>query len=174
MLKTVTAFLLASVLVSAVQASTYGIYVTPETKGYSMDVFDQKTISGPFGGFVYIAMCDTWSEVYAGPTFAPAKWIELGLGVGFEVADDPGRLGGYVWLGHGNLSFTYLFEDGGSGPWHKARVDYRLTDRLTVGLLEKRETGKGFSVGYALDKKTKLGLEAYENKPIRLSLSVSF
>lgn len=139
----------------------------------SFDVYATKKINEQWGIFGYAAKCDDWSEVYVGPTYSPNANFQVGLGPGFE-KDQVSRFGGFVWAGKGKVSATYLFEGSGSGPWHKFRLDFKASPRVSVGLTNKSPHGWGLTTAYTLSPGLVTRVTAYENRLISTELGVSF
>lgn len=148
---------------TAQAATTLGVEKNLATGGISFDLFGQSEISDQFGWFGYFLVTDGgYSEAYLGPTWAPISNLEIGLGYGIEAADDPGRFGGYVWTGKGKASLLCLYEDGGSGPWHRINLGYQVTPKLYLGVSDRSFYGKGALIWYKLDEKVNLQLNVYE------------
>ena len=143
-------------------ATTMGVEKDLSSGSVCFDLFAQDQISTELGWFSYFLVTDGWSEAYVGPTYSPNPNLQIGLGYGLEQADDPGRFGGYVWAGKGKFSATWLFEDGGTGPWHRLNLGYQIDPRWRVVLSDRSFYGKGVSVEYQLDKQVKLQLNAWE------------
>lgn len=78
------------------------------------------SLRSPIGWYAWSQVGETYAQVYAGPTVAPTKWLQVGAAVGLEQAASIGRFGSFVWLGAGRCSILGVYEDGGSGPFQKA------------------------------------------------------
>ena len=126
------------------------------------------------GAFVYVSGSRNWAETYAGATYSPAPWAEIALGIGLEQADSPIRLGGWVWLGQGDVSFCHLFEDGGSGPWHKTILSLVINEHLKIGALDRSFMGRGAFAEIAISGDNVVNTTVYEGGDWTLSLSHSF
>lgn len=124
--------------------------------------------------FVFAQVATGWAQAYAGMKYSPAPWAEVSLGIGLEQADSPFRVGGSVWLGQGRVSALHLFEDGGSGPWHKTTVAYKATSELSLGLVDRSFCGRGLTAEYKLSNDTTLTVAAYNSGQKTAALSYSF
>ncbi len=168
-------FLVALVIVTILPVwaaeTTVGVQDNLETGGLTLDVFTTKSISTETGLFFYALGCEGYAEAYAGATWSPRPFIQLALGYGVEQANPSNRVGGWLWLGEGKLSFIHLFEDGGSGPWHKTELDYQLTPSVKIGLVDKTTWGNGAVVGFRANKMSEVKLYACQHATV---LSTSF
>lgn len=158
----------------ACASGTLGIYCAPDSGEVSFDVYMTRSLTGRLGAFGCLVVSDDWSEAYVGPTysFTPNFGIELGAGV--ESDQESVRWGGDIWACQGKTSVVYLFEAGGSGPWHKLKVLYSVTPRLTAGVVEKSGAGFGATASYKLDGSTALGLTAYHDGTSQAALCIGF
>ena len=125
------------------------------------------------GTFSYALVCQNWAEAYVGKVFSPAPWFEIAAGIGLERADDPIRLGGWVWTGQGRYSLLHVWEQGGSGPWHKTIVMAKVNDHLNAGVIDRSFFGRGITAEYKLGQ-TKLTGALYDGGATTLALSHSF
>lgn len=126
------------------------------------------------GTFAYACASKNWGELYVGKTYSPAPWIELAAGVVFETGQDTPRFGGSVWAGEDRFSFLHLWEQGGSGPWHKTKVMYQTSDELHIGLIDRAFYGCGITAEYKLGSSSKLSAAWYDSGKGTVSLSTSF
>ncbi len=126
------------------------------------------------GYFAYAFGSKHWAEAYGGVTYSPTPWADFGLGAGLERADDPFRYGGWVWLGQGDVSFCHLFEDGGSGPWHKTTLSLKVDERLTVGAIDRSFLGRGAFAELAFGDGQSINIADYEGGAWTFSLSQTF
>lgn len=131
-----------------------------------------KSLDAKLGAFLFVQAYPEWSQFYAGPTYSPADWCQVGLGAGMESEGSAGRLGGWVWAGKGKLSATWAFEESqsrGSGAWHKSFIQYQATERVSLGLIDRSFYGTGALVEYTLDSATKVRGAFYEGGASTLS-----
>jgi hypothetical protein len=138
-----------------------------------IDVYMNRSLENHWGAFGYLSVSRNWSEAYVGPaySFTPNFGLEIGYGV---ESGQPGRWGGDVWACQGKVSAVYLFEAGGSGAWHKLKLLYSATPRLTAGLVEKSGDGFGATASYKLVGCTSLVLTAYESGTSQAGVSIGF
>lgn len=126
------------------------------------------------GYFAYALGCKQWAEAYGGVTYSPTSWADFGLGAGLEQADNPIRLGGWVWLGQGDVSFCHLFADGGSGPWHKSTLTLKVDERLSIGAIGRSFKGRGAFAEVAIGEGRSINSAIYEGGAWTFSLSQKF
>jgi len=113
--------------------------VAPSIDGYMTHGFT----GSQFGTFAWFFVGEHWAEGYAGLTYAPLSWCQVGLGFGLEQADDPWRVGSSLWVGNGRWSVLALLEDGGGAFWHRVVANYRVNPILGVGLMSEEFVGVG-------------------------------
>lgn len=158
----------------ACASGTLGITNTLNSGDTSFDVYMNRSLDSHFGVFGCLSVSRDWSEAYVGPTYTFSPHFGLEIGYGVESGQLSGRWGGDIWACQGKTSVTYLFEGGGSGPWHKLKVLYSVTPRLTAGVVEKSGAGFGATASYKLDGSTALGLTAYQNGTSQAALCIGF
>jgi len=157
-------------------ASQIEVDYAPQTNCTTAQVLLQepvKEVKG-LGVFAYELVGKNWSEAYAWLTYSPVPQLELALGYGTEEAKNPNRLGGWVWAGKDRLSGIYLFEDGGSGPWHKLELKYAATDRVSLGYVERSYSGEGLMAEYKLTSSEKVRVYSFKEGTTEVSLIHSF
>lgn len=114
-------------------------------------------IYGNCGAFVFGQKFSSgYWQTYGGPMCKPLPWLEVGAGVGREDADKPNRRAAYAIASNDFGSMTAIFENGGSGAFHKVIVMKAVTDSLGIGLMDQKFLGFGPRVEYALTKNTTL------------------
>ena len=103
-----------------------------------------------------------WTEIYAGPTFMPRKWIEIQIGAGGD-SNHKGRLGAGVYLG-GHLGNGMLaMEQGGSGFWYKTTYSHHVAGPVALGIFSRRFGDTGPLVEVKLSKGRTLWFTAGPN-----------
>jgi hypothetical protein len=130
----------------------------PNAKSTSTAV--EATFSHSFndqwGSYTWFQMGQGYRQVYAGPTWSPRPWMQVGLALGAENAQDKKalhantylRAGGFLWVGRGSSSFVLIGEDGGIGSWWRSEFNFALTGRLGLGFLAQNHKGIGPRVEY--------------------------
>ena len=113
--------------------------ISPTVDTYMTHAFNDSK----WGTFAWFLVCENWAEGYAGLTFAPLSWCQLGLGFGLEKADDPWRVGGSVWFGHERYSLLILLEEGGGAFWHRIVANYKLSRVFGIGYMSEEFVGVG-------------------------------
>lgn len=128
------------------------------------------------GASLWFLATDNYWEVYAGPTWSPRKWIEVGVSAGLEKDTHPWRVEQSLWLGHGRVSGLLILEEGGSGLWYKATADYQVSKRLSAGYLDQRFKGRGPEIEYKAGRVRAWGafLMGGERKTIQVGVQFSF
>ena len=77
--------------------------------------FGKKKISDKFHLAIYTLVNKRFSEALVGFTYAPKKWIKIGLSSGIEnnaISPVGYRFGSSLWLGKGKNSLFSIFEKG--------------------------------------------------------------
>ncbi len=125
-------------------------YVTPQGATPRIDGLLTQPIKGQIGSFVWFQVQQGYSQAYGGATYSPKPWVQFALGAGLEEDKRPARIGSYVWIGKARLSALGVFEDGGSGFWHKAETNYQISKTLGVGSLSERFKGSGPKIEFSV------------------------
>ncbi len=148
------AFLVASPLWSQVHGS-----MEMETHLQSGETYLQGEfwLQGNFteklGFFGWALEAKAWSEIYAGPSWKPASWLQVGAGAGFEHGVHKARFAQFLWMGQGPVYLFALAEEGGGfGFWYRAFAMYMINNRFQVGLMSQHKLGIGPKVEIALFK----------------------
>jgi len=137
-----------------------------ETTGASQIIFQSDKSSVPtaeiflahrfdwhgLGFSAFALVVEGWAQFYAGPTWAPADWIEVGLSTGVEQVGSKfkPRFEASVWSGYGPFSFLGIvefdpksFKGDDSGVWFDLTPKYQVLDWLAVGAKYRRPVGTG-------------------------------
>ncbi len=93
----------------------------------------------------------TFGEGVLGANYTIGSF-ELGIGAGFETADDPWRVSGYVFAMKNDWSGYVNFEYGGSSYWHLGFVNWKANDALTIGVISQWSTVHGLRLQYNLSE----------------------
>lgn len=119
------------------------------------------TGNGKVGGYIWAQSGPGYSQVYAGPTYAPKSWVQVGGAFGIEKSGDKvsPRVGGFVWVGKGRLSSLVLLEGAGSGFWYKSQTTIKLPKGVTASVINQRFAGTGPELEIPIPK-TKLSVRA--------------
>ncbi len=91
---------------------------------------------GPVGWYL-------WAQAYFGPTFQVLPMLQVGLGTGLEVADEPLRFGTFAYFEKGRVFSSFYWEDGGTGPWHQFVASYQPNTHLGFAVMDQRFVGTG-------------------------------
>lgn len=102
--------------------------------------------------FAFSSTGESYAEGYGGFAYSPKSWLQIGMGLGLETADTPWRVAASLWAGKGPLSFLWIYENGGSGPWYKATATFTAKEWLTLGLMARRFIGIGPLLQLSLPK----------------------
>lgn len=112
-----------------------------------------KTFDNGLGVSAFAQVTEGWAQTYAGPTWTPVQWLELGLSAGFEQTAGSKlglRFGSSVWAGYKSFSFLGLAEfnpqalaGDDSGVWFDLTPKYQTNSWLTIGAKYRRLVGLG-------------------------------
>lgn len=111
----------------------------------TVTICGQKPISSKVS-FTYLALVNqTWAEAQVGLSYAPAKFIQLGVSIGLEHNTSLYRTGASLWLGKGKTSFLALAEkgDGRENYWYKVTLNQKISENFSLGLRTWRYIGIG-------------------------------
>jgi len=109
----------------------------------NINLFTSHKINEFVGVTAFSLTSKNWSEVYAGPEFYLAKWLNVGAKIGLETAPKSWRVASSVWAGKGPASILAIYENGGSGYWYNISATCQINKWLKVGILSKRFLGTG-------------------------------
>ncbi|NCO05324.1 MAG: hypothetical protein GW939_04240 [Candidatus Magasanikbacteria bacterium] len=154
----ITAFVLN---INNAEAQTGGFFITSEVQtadtvpiisGGMMHTFEG---SPPLGASFFALTTQVFSEIYAGPTWAPKPWLSLSLSMGVqslsgELAE---RYGASVWLGNEYISSLTVMEGDNSGEpglWYDHTTSMPVVGGLALGIHGRRFVGSGLMVTYAI------------------------
>jgi len=118
----------------------------------NLDFYLTGKIHGKLGWSAWALASENWSEAFAGPTFAPTTWSEVGFSAGLESGGN--RFGESLWLGHGRYSALVLYEHGHTGPWHKIVAKASLGHGFAAGYHDQAFVGRGLHAAYTRKKIT--------------------
>jgi hypothetical protein len=124
---------------------------------YAIDRFGESKFGIQAFGFV----SEGWGELYAGPTYAPTPWLELGLMAGAQATSPiQPRYAASLWTGHGRFSTLAWVEfdhNGADGVWYDINARYKTLSWLSAGVRARRFFGVGPTVWTTIPK-TPLGI----------------
>ncbi|MDI6820569.1 MAG: hypothetical protein QMD65_00095 [Patescibacteria group bacterium] len=118
----------------------------------NIDLYLNGSIIGNFGWSAWSLSGQYWSEAYIGPTFSPTIWSRVGVFYGIESANPAGRYATSLWLGIDEGSFLAIYENGGSGPWHRIVVNINFLKELGLGVMDQRYFGNGPRIQFNIGK----------------------
>jgi hypothetical protein len=121
--------------------------VTPQVDGLLSHQYSEK-----LGISLWFQKSKNYGQVYVGPTYYLAPWIQVGGELGLEQADNPARVAGFVYAAKNRFSFLSVQEYGGSGYWRKYELMATVTKTLSVGIVEQSFDGVGPRVEVKLPK----------------------
>ncbi len=137
-------FILSLAWTSSAQVSVFTRYngdkLTP-----CATIFGNKKVSDQVSLTYFGLVNQNWAEVQIGFSYAPAKWISLGLSAGLEQTQELYRCGSSLWIGKGKTSFLMLLEQGAGKEnyWYKTTLAFQPTDNLSYGIRAWRFNGIG-------------------------------
>ncbi len=147
-------FILVTLSSHSQQLQIFGRYTLGGKVVPDVNYYGTKELPKGLGISYFLLVEPGWAEAYAGPTYAPVDWIQMGVSVGLETAKPALRGAGSLWLGHKKTSFLFLWEKGfGKGNyWYKATLSYQAQPSLAIGLVAWRFTGIGPIFTYEIPK----------------------
>lgn len=108
-----------------------------------MEIYLHGTVTGPLNWWGWSLTSADWSEGYAGLAFAPFSYLEVGAAYGIETSDPSGRFGSFAWVGDDQWYLLGFYEQGGSGYWHRAILNFYFTPNVGFGAMDERGLGSG-------------------------------
>lgn len=169
--------LVAALLIAAFTASAFGtveVEANLANGGQAIRIYQASMPNkAGFGTFAFATVSKFYSEAYTGVTYSPNKhvWVEVGYGLE-SVPGNSGRIGGDVILSSGQFSIFHCQECGGSGNYNKTVIDYQVTPRVTIGVVDDRFMGTGPKIDYKIEDYT-VRFVSFPDKPT-LSVIKSF
>ncbi len=120
-------------------------YVVDNEASIIMANYLSEGLTDKFGWFAFSWVADDYAQAYAGITYCPVNWIQLGVGGGLEQAENPWRIAGSIWMGNESETFStlHIFETGGSGFWCRNQLNYQIIDWLGMGIHSEYLMGIG-------------------------------
>lgn len=80
-----------------------------------------------------------YSSAYVGPSLFITNWLQVGSAYGIETATRScGRYGSFIMISKGQFSLAGFYETGVSGYWHRQIISYKLTNAVSVGVMDER------------------------------------
>ncbi|MEI6574698.1 MAG: hypothetical protein WCO63_00805 [Bacteroidota bacterium] len=144
-------------LVSYAQLEMYGRYIIDGKVEPSFNIYGEKKISSTVNLTYFVVVEEKWSEALIGLSYAPVKWMILGLSTGIENNPSLYRFGASLWLGKNKTSFVLLGEkgDGKDNYWYKICLAYKASEQFTFSAMAWRYQGIGPLISY-MPKKSDL------------------
>lgn len=120
-------------------------YVVDNEASIVMANYLTKDLIDKFGWFAFSWVAEDYAQAYAGITYCPVNWIQLGIGGGLEQAEDPWRIAGSIWMGNESETFStlHIFETGGNGFFCRNQLNYQVIDWLGIGAFGEYLMGIG-------------------------------
>jgi hypothetical protein len=118
---------------------------------------------------------DGYREFYVGPKWKPLEWLEVGIAAGREITREmpnSARRNAYVAIDTDKVSAYITYENGGSGPWHKAYALYKVTETVSAGVMNETFFGCGPRVEYAIAKNVTTWGALLRNSDIKATTSL--
>ena len=101
---------------------------------------------------------DGYHEWYIGPKMKLAEGVEIGIATGRESIrgelKNSARRNAFVSVDTERVSAYVTYENGASGPWHKAYVLYKVTESVSAGVMNETFYGRGLRAEYNFGKAT--------------------
>lgn len=124
---------------------------------------------------------DGYHEWLWGPKVKVNEWLEIGIGAGRESIRgelrNSVRRNAFVAIDTDKVFAYATYENGTSGPWHKAYVVYEITNSVNAGVMHETNFGLGPRIEYAVAKNVMVWgalLRNRDTKETTSLLSVNF
>lgn len=115
-------------------------------------VYYEKSLTDSISAYaVFYKDADGYREYYAGPAFKLTDWLQVGIAFGRELeveTPSAARRAAFISIDRETFSVYATLEDGGSGPWHKGIVLYKISETFRAGLMKDSLVGSGPRVEY--------------------------
>lgn len=149
-----TIFIFTGLSVSSQQLMMYGRTNFNGKVIPDINYYGTKELPKGFGISYFLLVEPGFAEAYAGPTYSPADWIQIGVSAGIEQTKPYFRGAGSLWLGYKKTSVLFLWEKGfGKGNfWYKGTLSYQATPLVNIGLCAWRFHGFGPIFTYEIPK----------------------
>jgi len=109
----------------------------------SIDMNVDHSFGYGLGMFAYGLASPGFSELYAGPTYAPADWIQVGVAGGLQDTGDF-RAGGFLWVGCPQAYAIFLAElNAAEEYWFRGIAAWKPVEAIGVGAFVQRFAGVG-------------------------------
>lgn len=151
-----------------VEVQTYSSGLTGFTGIYGNTLKDSS-----FGYYVSVhAASDRYHEIYVGPTYKPVDCVEIGIGLGHENEPNSTRRNAYFLAECGKVAAFVTYESGGSGPWHRFDLIYRLTEKFGAGIGGDTSFGHGPRFEYEIAKNVTLAAALFNDHVTKINTSM--
>lgn len=133
------------------------VVTSKAAKSADLLVYYERELKGPIG-FYALAGVDTdgYRHGYAGLTYKVTGWLKVGAGIGREFNPSSTQRNYFAELNTDKYYGLYTYEGAGSGPWHKAILVYRATEKYNVGVMDQTFLGRGPRLEYNLTEKSQI------------------
>jgi len=149
--------ILLCVLASTSVAAEEKIGVWTETRvdrtGASFIGYYDKDFTDSIGIYALVNVgTDGYRQAYAGPKWKPLSWLEVGAGLGHENIPNSIRRNFFFDANWEKVNVFGTFENGGSGSWHKVTATYKLSEKISAGIMNQTGLGFGSRLEYGVTK----------------------
>lgn len=148
-MKNLILFVFSFFLVSAINAQIpgkfFGVMEVKHTSNVDLSIRDPKTIevngigrkmfSSSVGASVIARLNDSSSNILAGVTFLPAKWVRFDIlgGVAFYSGEKKSLIGGRLWFGNELINFFANADGGTANFWGEAILLVTVAPWISIG-----------------------------------------
>lgn len=142
----VFSFSLVSVTSAQIPGKFFGVLEVKHTSKVDLSVYDLKTVeingigrkmfSSSIGASVVARLNDTSSNLLAGVTFLPAKWVRFDILGGVAFYSDKEKkslIGGRLWLGNELINFFANADGGTTNFWGETILLVTVAQWLSLG-----------------------------------------
>jgi len=135
----------------------------------------EKELTKNFGFYAAVIVeTGKYREFYVGPYWKPTDWLQLGVAIGRE--SDQGtnsfRRNAFAQIDTEKVFALAIYENGGSGPWHRVHAVYHLNEKSSVGGMTERFLGHGPRAEYKIAKNVTVWSALLRNQTTKESTSL--
>jgi hypothetical protein len=120
-----------------------GVAIVPTLHGLVSHDFSKK-----WSLWGYFQVKPKWAEVFVGGNYNLTKYLQVGLGLGFEQTPPYWRTAGSVFFSKNKNTIFYFGEYGASGYWYQTYISHKFTKKFAFGLFGQQYIGYGTRVEF--------------------------
>ncbi len=118
-----------------------------------INYYASKPIANKINLTLFTTVNENFAQGLLGISYAPKKWLNIGMSVGIEQSSSKYRFANSLWIGNENQSFLLWLEKGKGADNYFYRATYKYDfDRTFLALNAWRFHGLGPMFGYKMKK----------------------